>query len=115
VLNLVKNAAEAAPAQGGEIQLSTTFSPGVRIRAPGSAQPTRLPLVIGVRDNGAGVPETLRDTLFDAFVSGKPTGKGLGLALVSKVVEEHGGVVDFESGPRRTTFRIRLPLWEPTA
>lgn len=112
VLNLVKNAAESCPPSGGEITLSTAFLSGVRIRAPGSAQPTRLPLVIGVRDNGAGVPDALRETLFDAFVSGKRAGKGLGLALVAKIVDEHGGVIDFESRRRHTQFRIRLPIWE---
>lgn len=109
VLNLVKNAAEAAPEQDGEIILSTRYQQGVRLAVPGSESRVDLPLLVSVQDNGSGIPEDLRQHLFDAFVSNKPNGKGLGLALVAKIVGDHGGVIEFDSEPRRTVFRMMLP------
>ncbi len=108
-LNLVKNAARAAPENGGEIVLATAFEPGVRLVRGGEGR-LRLPLVASVRDNGPGVPDELRGHLFEPFVSGRSDGTGLGLALVAKAVAEHGGIVEFESAPGRTVFRVRLPL-----
>jgi two-component system nitrogen regulation sensor histidine kinase GlnL len=108
-LNLVKNAAEAAPEQGGEIQLSTSYQHGVRLAVAGSDSRVHLPLVVSVTDNGEGIPEDLRLHLFDPFVTTKHNGTGLGLALVAKVVGDHGGVIEFESQPRRTLFRVYLP------
>jgi two-component system nitrogen regulation sensor histidine kinase GlnL len=109
-LNLVKNAAEAAPAQGGEIILSTAFQHGIRLAVAGSDSRVHLPLVISVTDNGDGIPEDLRPHLFDPFVSTKHNGSGLGLALVAKVIGDHGGVIEFDSQPRRTSFRVFLPM-----
>lgn len=108
-LNLLKNAAEAVPAEGGEITLLTSFRQGLRLALPGSGTRVDLPLLVGVRDNGPGIPEDLRPHLFDPFVTTKPNGSGLGLALVAKIVGDHGGVVDIESQPRRTEFRVMLP------
>lgn len=109
-LNLVKNAAEAAPAQGGEIVLSTSYQHGVRMTVAGSDSRVDLPLVVSVTDNGDGIPEDLRPHLFDPFVSTKHNGGGLGLALVAKVIGDHGGVIEFDSQPRRTVFRVYLPM-----
>jgi two-component system nitrogen regulation sensor histidine kinase GlnL len=110
-LNLVKNAAEAAQNQieGGEITLATSFQHGVRMRTP-AGDVRDLPLEIAFYDNGRGVPDDLRACLFEPFVSTKPSSGGLGLPLVQKIVAAHGGVVDFESKPGRTVFRVRLPL-----
>ena len=58
----------------------------------------------------AGVPDEIRAHLFDAFVTNKPTGTGLGLALVAKIINDHGGAIEFDSEPGRTTFRVMLPL-----
>ncbi len=114
-LNLVKNAAEAIgeDAIDGEIELSTAFKPGVRMRVPGSNAPIGLPLEICVRDNGPGVAADIAANLFDPFVSNKASGSGLGLALVAKIIGDHGGIVECESQPRRTTFRVLLPMASP--
>lgn len=112
-LNLVKNAAEAAPEQGGEIVLATRFQHGIRVAAPGGETRMDVPLEVSVQDNGPGIPEDLRPHLFDAFVTTKKNGSGLGLALVAKIVGDHGGVIDLESQPRRTVFRVRLPMVRP--
>ena len=109
-LNLVKNAAEAVPDQGGEIVLSTRFQQGVRLALPGSNQRVDLPLEVTVQDNGPGIAEDLRDHLFDPFVTTKISGKGLGLALVAKIIGDHGGVIEAEGEARRTLFRVSLPM-----
>jgi two-component system nitrogen regulation sensor histidine kinase GlnL len=109
-LNLVKNAAEAASDGEGEIRLSTRFKQGVWVKLPGSTARVELPLVVGIQDNGPGIPEELRSHLFDAFVTTKVGGKGLGLALVAKVIGDHGGVIDVESSARRTLFQVSLPM-----
>jgi two-component system nitrogen regulation sensor histidine kinase GlnL len=113
VLNLVKNAAEAITAAGvtgGEITLITAYQHGVRMAQRGSGQRLGLPLVVAVRDNGPGIPEDIRPNLFDPFVSSKPSGSGLGLALVAKIVADHGGLIEVDSRPGRTEFRLHLPV-----
>lgn len=108
-LNLVKNAVEAAPAEGGEIVLSTRYRMGFRFAGAGRGEPRDLPIVAAVEDNGPGIPEDLRDTLFEPFVTTRRGGTGLGLSLVANIVENHGGVVEFETRRGRTAFRVRLP------
>jgi len=109
-LNLVKNAAEACPEDGAEIILSTSYQHGVRVQLPGSGTMINLPLVVSVQDNGEGIPEDLRTQLFDPFVTTKRTGSGLGLALVAKIINDHGGIIEFDSQPRRTIFKVMLPI-----
>ncbi|MGQ9366100.1 two-component system sensor histidine kinase NtrB [Azospirillum sp. A39] len=111
-LNLIKNAAEAAPETGGEIVLSTAYQHGVRIALPGGDKRVHLPLLVSVQDNGDGIPEDLRGHLFDAFVTTKVNGTGLGLALVAKIIGDHGGVIEFDSQPRRTVFKVSLPMYD---
>ena len=109
-LNLVKNAAEALPGSDGEIILTTAYRHGLRLAAPGGEGRQHLPLMVSVTDNGGGIPEDLRPYLFDPFVTTKRNGSGLGLALVAKVIGDHGGVIEFDSQPRRTVFRVFLPV-----
>ncbi len=114
-LNLVKNAAEAVPKKGGEIVLSTAYQHGVRLAVPGSAARMELPLMVSVQDNGSGIAEDLHSCLFDPFVTTKAGGTGLGLALVAKIINDHGGIIDFDSQPKRTVFRVRLPMFPEQA
>jgi two-component system nitrogen regulation sensor histidine kinase GlnL len=121
-LNLVKNAAEAIgeDSNDGEIHLSSAFRPGVRLSLPGSKTRVSLPLEFCVKDNGSGVPEELLPHLFDPFVTTKRSGSGLGLALAAKIIGDHGGIIECESQPRRTAFRVLMPMFlgtstEPTA
>ena len=112
-LNLVKNAAEAAHTRGdglGILSIHTAWRPGVRVRGPDGKASAGAPIEIRVEDNGPGVPESLRDHLFQPFVTTKANGTGLGLALVTKLVTSHGGLIDFESEPGRTVFRVLLPM-----
>lgn len=114
-LNLVKNAAEAIgeTRSDGDIELSTAFRPGVRLQIPGAKAPVSLPLEFCVRDNGSGVAPDLLPYLYDPFITTKATGTGLGLALVAKIVGDHGGTIECESFPRRTTFRVLMPMFAP--
>jgi two-component system nitrogen regulation sensor histidine kinase GlnL len=115
-LNLVKNAAESIGDQAdGEIVLTTAYKPGFRLSVPGNPSKVTLPLEFCVRDNGAGVPEELIPHLFEPFVTTKANGSGLGLALVAKIIRDHGGVIECESQPRRTVFRALMPAWTGAA
>ncbi len=108
MLNLLKNAAEATPPVGGLIMLRTAYRAGVKVRTARGTE--SLPLQVTISDNGSGVPEELKPHIFDPFVTSKATGSGLGLALVSKVIADHGGVISCKSTPGFTTFRMLLPV-----
>jgi two-component system, NtrC family, nitrogen regulation sensor histidine kinase GlnL len=112
-LNLLKNAAEAVAKEGGEIVLATAFRQGFRLAMPGSDRRVELPLAVTVSDNGSGIPEAVRAHLFDPFVTTKAKGTGLGLALVAKIIDDHGGVVEFASETGRTVFSVMLPVFRP--
>jgi two-component system nitrogen regulation sensor histidine kinase GlnL len=108
VLNLLKNASEASGRNGGTIRLHSFFEHSFRLRrADGSGQ--SLPLQIEIIDDGPGLPDGIAADIFDPFVSGKENGTGLGLALVSKIISDHGGWISVTSVPGKTIFRLSLP------
>lgn len=108
-LNLIKNACEAA-GPGGTVTLSTGYRGDLQVKGPGGRAAPHVPLEVVVEDTGPGIPPHIRDTLFEPRVTAKPGGTGLGLALVAKIVADHGGIVDVESGPGRTRFKTRWPV-----
>ncbi len=117
-LNLLKNAAEAIGTErsDGQIVLATSFRPGVRLSVPGSRARVSLPLEISIEDNGSGIPADLRPHLFDPFITTKQNGTGLGLALVAKIVGDHGGIIECESDPRGgSIFRALMPMSDEVA
>lgn len=121
-LNLVKNASESineaireAEKKGarkilGEITLQTAFRPGVRLALPDKGKRVSLPLEFCVSDNGGGISEDLKSIIFEPFVTGKSSGTGLGLALVAKIIGDHGGVIECDSEPGHTLFRVLMPV-----
>ena len=111
VLNVVRNAAQALLSganggRGGAIVLRTRAARQVTI----ARQRHKLALELQVIDDGPGVPEEIRDRVFNPLVSGREGGSGIGLALVQTYVQNHGGVVEFDSRPGRTIFTLLLPL-----
>lgn len=103
VLNLLINAAEALDGKDGHVRVTTRY----RQARPGGPAPDAR-LEISVEDDGPGVPVELHDAIFNPFVTNKPAGEGLGLALVSRIADLHGGGVEFESRPGRTVFHMYL-------
>ena len=106
-LNLVKNAAEANP--NGRIRLITGIRHGLRVQT-GTAAHRGLPVYVAIEDDGPGIPEDLRQHLFEPFVTTKSGGRGLGLSLVARIVEDHGGVVEVTDAPEGTGTRFTVYL-----
>jgi signal transduction histidine kinase len=98
VLNLVINALEAMPA-GGSLTVSAAVEEGE--------------LRVSVADTGPGIPPEAQPSLFQPYFSTKDRGTGMGLALSEKLIGQHGGRIEFTTGPEGTTFRISVPLTPP--
>ena len=109
ILNLIRNATEAAGPEGGTVTIRTFYDHALRLRAEDGSG-SALPLQVEISDDGPGIPSELAEGIFDPFVSGRENGTGLGLALVSKIIGEHQALISLESRPGRTAFRISLPL-----
>jgi two-component system nitrogen regulation sensor histidine kinase GlnL len=108
-LNLLKNAAEAAGPGGGTIRLHSYYDQSLRLR--GKSGPSRpLPLKVEIIDDGPGIPPDIAGEIFQPFVSGRENGTGLGLALVSRIISDHGGWIAVDSVPGRTVFRVSMPV-----
>jgi two-component system, NtrC family, nitrogen regulation sensor histidine kinase GlnL len=115
LLNLLKNAAETAESgKKRTIRLTTRYRHGVSVATHDGTQRLLLPIELCVIDDGPGVPAELSDNLFEPFVSSKQSGRGLGLALVDKLVRDMGGIIQYarEGTPEMTIFRILLPRAE---
>jgi two-component system nitrogen regulation sensor histidine kinase GlnL len=107
VFNVVRNAAQALDAAvEPTIRLTTRVARSVTL----ARHRHRLALALAIEDNGAGVPEALRDKIFFPLVSGRPGGSGLGLTIAQTFISQHNGAIDCESRPGRTIFTILLPL-----
>jgi len=110
-LNLIKNAVEAVSQRNGKVTIKTGFRHGVRLAGPGSGGRVYLPLMITISDNGPGMSGEIERHLFDPFITTKSGGTGLGLALVAKLIDEHGGIIEFDTNPKGTNFRVFLPVY----
>ena len=110
LLNLLKNASEAGR-EGGTIRVRTFYDPALRVRQSDGSH-ARLPLQIEVIDDGPGLPPEIAADIFEPFVSGRENGTGLGLALVSKLINDGGGWISVDSVPGKTVFRVSLPRAE---
>jgi two-component system nitrogen regulation sensor histidine kinase GlnL len=110
LLNVARNGAQALA------ETADVAAPVLRISTRILHQPVladgqhRMGLRIAVADNGPGVPEALRDKLFHPLVTGRAQGTGLGLSLAQECLQRQGGLLEFDSAPGRTEFRLLLPL-----
>jgi two-component system, NtrC family, nitrogen regulation sensor histidine kinase GlnL len=111
LLNLAKNAAEAA-GPGGGVWLMSAFRTGLKMRA-GPASTPRPVLELRIEDNGPGIPRDVIGNLFRPFVSTKPTGVGVGLALAAEIATRHGGRIELDTASSRTAFCVLLPIDAP--
>ena len=111
-LNLVKNAAEALEdVEKPAISLSSAYRSGISLKPPGSNESAALTLEFRIEDNGPGIPDEIRSHMFDPFVTTRINGSGLGLALVAKTIERHGGTIEHDNKHTGSTFSILLPAW----
>lgn len=110
VQNLLKNAAEAVSSSSGRIIIKTAFKQGIKLNI-GNKKKENLPLEFSIIDNGQGVADQIVDELFDPFVTTKLSGSGMGLSVVSKIISDHGGVVEYSRLNNRTIFSVLMPVW----
>jgi two-component system, NtrC family, nitrogen regulation sensor histidine kinase GlnL len=109
LLNVARNALQAL----GDVGRITLRSRALSNVSIGPAR-HRLVASLQVEDNGPGVPEALRSSIFYPLVTGRPNGTGLGLAVAQELVTRNGGLIEFESQPGRTVFTLLLPLGDAT-
>ena len=108
-INIIKNASEATEFNS-EIIVKTSYSQGRRLTFAAVNGGSYAPVQVEVIDNGRGISEELRDHIFDPFVSGRSGGNGLGLTMVASVIADHGAMIDVESVPGQTVFRMNFPV-----
>ena len=108
-VNIIKNASEATDLNG-EIILKTSYSQGRRLTFAATDGSNFAPVQVEVIDNGRGINEELRDHIFEPFVSERSGGSGLGLTMVASVIADHGAMIDVDSIPGRTIFRVNFPM-----
>ena len=108
-INIIKNASEATDRKG-KLIIRTSYCQGHRLSLAASDGGLYVPVQVDLIDNGRGIPDDIRDHLFDPFVSGRSGGSGLGLTMVASVVADHGGLIEVESMLGRTAFRMNFPV-----
>ena len=110
VLNIVQNACQALTERiaAGDAQIVMRTRVGRQVTF--GKQRYRLALELHVIDNGPGVPDSIKDRIFYPLVSGREGGSGLGLTLAQTFVQQHHGLIECDSQPGRTDFRIQIPL-----
>lgn len=113
LINLLSNAREATQGvKNPRIIVRTRFVSGLQLHATDSGKAVRLPIEVRVSDNGAGIDPSVRDQIFEPFVTSKKTGQGLGLALVRKLMRDMNGRIthDRDEAAGWTHFRLHLPM-----
>ena len=115
-LNLIKNSTEAIIKNNisGEIILRTAFLSGMRIALPSSSEKINISLCVSIEDNGPGIPNSIIDNFYEPFVTNKTNGSGLGLAIAMKIIQDHDGIIEFNSSPSGTKVEILLPIYTNT-
>ena len=112
LMNLIKNSSEAIKnnSNKGEIILSSSFLSSVRISLPTSSKKIELPLCFSIEDNGGGIDKDIYENIFDPFITSKKDGKGLGLSIVSKIIQDHDGVIECGITSKGTKMSILFPV-----
>ncbi|PQA78907.1 nitrogen regulation protein NR(II) [Rhodoferax sp. TS-BS-61-7] len=110
VLNIAHNACQALAERIAAGDANLTFRTRVTRQVTFGKQRYRLALELHVIDNGPGVPDSIRDRIFYPLVSGREGGSGLGLTLAQTFVQQHHGLIEVDSVPGRTDFKILIPL-----
>jgi two-component system nitrogen regulation sensor histidine kinase GlnL len=110
VLNIAHNAALALSDRVTEGDAQLTFKTRITRQVTFGKQRYRLALELHVIDNGPGVPDSIKDRIFFPLISGREGGSGLGLTLAQTFVQQHHGLIECESEPGRTVFKILIPL-----
>ena len=110
VLNIIHNAAQALAERIGAGDAQIIFRSRIARQVTFGKQRYRLALELHVVDNGPGVPDSIKDRIFFPLVSGREGGSGLGLTLAQTFVQQHHGLIECDSVPGRTDFKILIPL-----
>ncbi len=110
VLNIAHNAAQALSERVSTGDAQITFRTRVGRQVTFGKQRYRLALELHVIDNGPGVPDAIKDRIFYPLVSGRDGGSGLGLTLAQTFVQQHHGLIECESAPGQTDFKLLIPL-----
>lgn len=113
LLNVARNGAQALIENGAVSDPVLTLRTRVGRQLVLASRPIRLGVVISVIDNGPGVPESLREKIFHPLVTGRASGTGLGLSLAQEFVQQHDGIIEYDSNDGSTEFRLILPLESP--
>ncbi|MDO8720169.1 MAG: nitrogen regulation protein NR(II) [Polaromonas sp.] len=110
VLNITHNAAQALAERMAAGDAQITFKTRIARQVTFGKQRYRLALELHVVDNGPGVPDSIKDRIFYPLVSGREGGSGLGLTLAQTFVQQHHGLIECDSRPGRTDFKLLIPL-----